>query len=146
MQQNLIQTICLVLGKGYRISDPALTDLFADIHHQCPTLFDTMVPCSEHQVFTEELENKDDDNELDLSLQLVQHHGPKVIGCHKDRFIKSLGVLTCNSQIEAVFYNQLRLTYGNYQIFNIIGFGNGGLRYCKKVSFTDWFVEEPLIS
>lgn len=137
MRQNLMHTIRLILGNAYSVTDPGLTQLFAYIFRLCPTLFDTAIPRSEQRVFTEEMENNDED-ELDLvNLQLVQHLRPKVIGRLKDKFIKSQGLPTRNSEVKDEFYRQLRLAYGDYQMSNIIGFGTGGLRYCKKVSFTD---------
>lgn len=122
MRQNLMQTIRLILGNGYLMShpeltrlfggqnhtlpilDPVLTPLSVEIYRQCPTLFDMAIPRSEQQVFTEEMENNDED-ELDLgvgsnshgSLQLVQHLRPKVIGRLKDKFIKSQGLPTRSS-------------------------------------------------
>lgn len=142
MRQNLMQTIRLILGNAFLISHLTLTHLFSDIWRQCPTLFDTAIPRSEQQVFTEELENKDDDeDELDLdvssngnSLRMVQHLRTKVIGRIKDRFVKAQGLPTRSSQMDDIFYRNLQSAYGDqgYQIFKIIGFGNGGLRYCKS--------------
>lgn len=35
------------------------------------------------------------------------------------------------------FIEELRWGYADYQIHKMFDYGNGGLRYCKKVSFTD---------
>lgn len=90
-----MQTIRLIISNGYLTSYPALTRLFLKIHWERPTLFDTAIPQSEQEVFTEETEDK----LKHVSLQLVEHVRPKVIGRLKDRFIKSQGLLPRSSQI-----------------------------------------------
>lgn len=67
MRENLQQTVRFILANAFVVSDPALTKLFHDIFAAAPTLFDTIIPRSEQQVFSEGLELIDKYDEIDVA-------------------------------------------------------------------------------
>lgn len=141
-RESLQSTVRLILANGYAVSHPDLTYLLKSINQAVPTLFDTLMPRSEQQTFSEDLEISGTlDDELDMpiyeSIQRVQHLKIKAVGQLQDAHCKKIGLPTRSSQMNTNFHRRLISTYGDYQLPRLFDFGNGRLRYCKQMSFTD---------
>ena len=134
-QENLQQTVRLLLLKAYIQKEPQLTALMTDLHDRCPSWFQALLPRSEQEGMLE-----DEEDELQI-VASENHRRPAAIGCLRPKYcreILKLPTRSSNTALPPLFVSMLRRAYEvDYQMPNIMQFGTAGIKWCKKFSFFD---------
>lgn len=89
-KENMRLTLRLILANAFNHDEPQLTAFMNDLYTQCPTLFSTMLPKSEH-TFGEENYEADEDDDVQV-VPDAQHIQPTVIGCIKESIAGTLSI------------------------------------------------------
>jgi hypothetical protein len=138
LQENLRQTIRLILLNAYKESELPLTRMIQELHDRCPTLFENLLTKSEQERLIE------DEDEDDMWIQADDiHRRPYVTGCLATSYVQDVLYLPTRSSDTALpreFARLLRDAYSNdYAMPNIHQFGKARIQWAKKFSFSDRF-------
>lgn len=135
-QENLQQTVCLILLKAFADSEPALTALFQRLYRDCPSLFDFILPQLKKKMLM-----KNDESQLSI-LEDTNHIRLAAIGCLQPKYCcEILELPTRSSAMSAGFRGALWKAYNeDYQMPNIHHFSHTAIKWCRKLSFTDRYI------
>jgi hypothetical protein len=115
--------------------------LMKEIQKDCPTLFESILPRSEHLRSQEE--NLVEEDEVPL-IGSRYHVNPAAIGCITTRYARDtlkLPVKISDLDRNVKFAKLLREAYDSeYGMRNVYEFGKKWLLWTKKLSFTDRYV------
>jgi hypothetical protein len=140
-RENLQQTVRILLNNGMHENDKDMSLLLQDIQKQCPTLFESILPKSEHMRSQEDSLVEDDEVPL---IGSGRHLDPAAIGCIATGFAQQklkLPVKKSDLDRNVNFAGLLRKAYASeYGKANVYEFGKKWLLWTKKLAFTDRLV------
>jgi len=117
-------------------SDPELTELIQELFLDCPVLFQSILPRSEHMLVDGPGINDDDDEAF--VTEDDYHKLPSVTGCIQAKYCDAHAMPTRGSRMADSFRHVLSQAYGRYyKMLDIVSFPNSTLQWCKKRTFTD---------
>jgi hypothetical protein len=124
-------------------TDAEMSQLLQDIHKQCPILFDSVLPRSEHESLRSQLDSLIDEDEVPL-VASKRHLNATAIGCISSGYAQKalkLPVKISDLDKDVKFARLLREAYASeYGLDNIYEFGKKWLLWVKKLAFTDRYV------
>jgi hypothetical protein len=146
-RENLRQSIRLILSNAFADEEPQLTALFLEMYADIPSLFDSLLPRSETEVYKSTNIELQDEGEASFNNLCTKVEGddaepnhiePAVIGRIQAKYCKEKWDLPVrSSEMKPEFQSRLGKAYRDYGMKNIISFGVGGIQWVKKLAFDD---------
>jgi hypothetical protein len=147
VRENISQTCRLLLLDAFKADEPKLTAMFHEIHHHCPSLFDTILPRSELEDFRELREAEKDVSEVSIEPD-DGHKRPSAIGAIEAQTISlTYGFPTrMSKQVPEDFRDALRTAFElDYNMKFIVSFENHAIHWCTKLAFYDPITERRTV-
>jgi hypothetical protein len=109
-KENMRLTLRLILADAFN-KDEKLTTFMHDLFAQCPSLFSSILPNSEH-IFSEANEKDDDDDDDAQVVPDAQHTQLTVLGCIQAKYCRdTLSLPTRNIHMTTIFARALAEAY-----------------------------------